>query len=39
MDHIKVKDGTKIFFKDWGTGRPSSSTTAGRSPPMTGMGR
>ncbi len=22
MDHIKVKDGTKIFFKDWGTGRP-----------------
>ena len=21
MDHIKVKDGTKIFYKDWGTGR------------------
>ncbi len=22
MDHIQLKDGTRIFFKDWGTGRP-----------------
>jgi non-heme chloroperoxidase len=22
MDKLKVKDGTEIFFKDWGTGRP-----------------
>jgi non-heme chloroperoxidase len=22
MEHIQVKDGTRIFFKDWGTGRP-----------------
>ena len=22
MDHIQVKDGTQIFYKDWGTGQP-----------------
>jgi non-heme chloroperoxidase len=22
MDHIHVKDGTRIFYKDWGTGQP-----------------
>jgi len=27
---ITVKDGAQIYYKDWGTGRPSSSATDGR---------
>ena len=41
MTYITTKDGTQIFYKDWGPREPSrsSSTTAGRSAPTTGTTR
>ena len=37
MSKIKVKDGTEIFYKDWGTGQPIFFIMAGLYPVMTGM--
>ena len=30
MPAIETKDGTEIYYKDWGTVNPSSSATDGR---------
>ncbi len=41
MSTVITNDGVGIFYKDWGrrTHSPSSSTTAGRCHPTTGMPR
>ena len=37
MSKITVKDGTEIYYKDWGTGQPLFFITAGLYPAMIGM--
>ena len=39
MPFVTTQDGTEIFYKDWGSGSRSCSTTDGRSVPTTGTPR
>jgi hypothetical protein len=39
MNKITVKDGTEIYYKDWGKGQPLFFITAGLYAAMTGMDR
>lgn len=36
MPFVTAKDGTEIYYKDWGRDSLSSSPTAGLSPPIRG---
>ncbi len=39
MNYVTTSDGAEIFYKDWGTGPRSCSTTGGHSVPTTGTTR